>query len=396
MTAATDAPPAKMPDRAATLRLLPFVAIVFLGFSTIGVSLAALPLQVGGVLGYGAVVVGVTVALQSISTLATRPLGGEISDTRGGKTSVLMGMASFVAAGFLYLVSAWVAAPLPSLTLLALGRMLAGFGESAIVTGSLSWAIAIVGPAHTGRSMVWVGIAMFGAIAVGAPLGLALFGYAGFAAVAWAAIVAPTLAGALTLILKPRRAAAGPRLPFSAVVGLVWRQGAGLALASVGYGGAMAFTSLMYGARGWDGAGLALTAFGGAYILARLFFGHLPDKIGGQKPAIVSACCEVAGLAVIALATDPRVAMAGAFFAGAGFSMVFPSLGSLAMKNVPPASRGAALGAYVAFLDIGIGLSGPIIGAIIAGFGFSAAYAFAAVAAALVVLVARGERQVPR
>ena len=56
----------------------------------------------------------------------------------------------------------------------------------------------------------------------------------------------------------------------------------GLALSSVGFGVITAFIAL-FAAKDWGNASLAFTAFGVAFIGARLFFGHLPDKIGGAR-----------------------------------------------------------------------------------------------------------------
>lgn len=51
------------------------------------------------------------------------------------------------------------------------------------------------------------------------------------------------------------------------------------------------------------------------------------------------------------------------------------------MNLVPASSRGAAVGAYSLFIDLSLGITGPLAGAIAAGFGFASIFLFAALAA---------------
>jgi predicted MFS family arabinose efflux permease len=83
------------------------------------------------------------------------------------------------------------------------------------------------------------------------------------------------------------------------------------------------------------------------------------------------------------LAPGPTVAQAGAFLTGAGYSLVFPSFGIEAVKRVPAANRGAALGAYVMFFDIGLATAGPVTGTIAGHFGYPAAFGAGAISVAL-------------
>ena len=54
-------------------------------------------------------------------------------------------------------------------------------------------------------------------------------------------------------------------------------------LQGVGLSGLTAFASLYFAMRGWGHAGLVMTAFGIGFILMRIVFGHLPDRIGGMR-----------------------------------------------------------------------------------------------------------------
>jgi len=382
----TVSPAAAAAPPGVALQLLPFALIVFLGYGTVGLPLAVLPVHLHEALGRGSLAVALVLALQPAATLLTRSWAGAVCDRRGGRAAVLAGAAWCSGAGLLYAASLLPADPRLGLALLLLGRIAGGLGEGLMVTGVLAWAIAAVGAPRAGRAMVWIGIAIYGAIAACGPAGLALLGWAGFAPVALATILLPVLAAALAATLPAVQAAGGARLPFRRVVGLIWQQGAGLALASIGFGAISAFVALDFRAEGWGGAGFALSAFGGAYILVRLLFGHFPDRFGGARVAAGSLAVQALGLLLLWAAAVPQIALAGAFLTGAGFSLVFPAFGVEAVKRVPAASRGAALGAYVAFFDIGLAATGPAIGLVAARFGYSAAFAAGALCAGLALL----------
>lgn len=385
-----DSPPGR-----ALLHLMPFVLVIFLGYAAIGLPLAALPIYVHQDLDYGTVVVGLVVALQSVATLLTRAFAGHLCDSRGGRTPVLLGALCCAASGLLYLGGFWVGSAAGSLALVLVGRVLAGLGESLLITGILAWSIARVGASNTGKAMVWTGIGMYGAVAAGGAASLVLYNAGGLVAVSLAVVAAPLLAILVTVGLPTARGIAGARLPFHHVVGLIWRQGAGLALASIGFGAISAFIALDFQAQGWGGAGLGLAAFGIGYIVTRLLCGHFPDKFGSANVVVWSLLAELIGLAALWLAPGPTVAQMGAFLTGAGYSLVFPSFGIEAVKRVPAANRGAALGAYVMFFDIGLAAAGPVTGTIAGNFGYPAAFGAGAISVALALvtrLVGRGRK----
>ncbi|MFP3561182.1 MFS transporter, partial [Paraburkholderia sp. SIMBA_049] len=70
---------------------------------------------------------------------------------------------------------------------------------------------------------------------------------------------------------------------------------------------------------------------------------------------------------------------------GFGFALIFPALGVEAVALVPPASRGAALSAYSVFLDLSLGITGPLAGYVANLFGYGSVYLFAAIASAAAV-----------
>ena len=116
--------------------------------------------------------------------------------------------------------------------------------------------------------------------------------------------------------------------------------GLGAALASIGFGAIVTFASLLFVARDWTPVWLAFTSYAVALIAARLLFGHLPDRIGGAKVALLFVLIETAGLALMGLASSAGMAAVGAVLTGLGYSLVFPGLGVEAVRRAPPESRG--------------------------------------------------------
>jgi predicted MFS family arabinose efflux permease len=55
---------------------------------------------------------------------------------------------------------------------------------------------------------------------------------------------------------------------------------------------------------------------------------------------------------------------------------VYPGFGIEAVQAAPPESRGLAMGAYTAFLDLALGISGPVIGWIANGAGIASVFLF--------------------
>src|SRR5271170_1694281 len=223
--------------------------------------------------------------------------------------------------------------PAISLAIIIVGRLVAGFGESQFVTGCVSWSIASVGPQRAGMSMSWTGIAMFAALAIGAPIGMALYQGYGLQAAMIACIVAPLVAAVIAFREAAYTTPAGKRLPFYRVVGQIWREGLGLMLQGVGLSGLTAFASLYFAAHGWGHAGLVMTAFGAGFIIVRVALGSLPDKIGGYRVALWSLIVEAAGQITVWSAPYEIVALAGALVTGLGCALVYPALGVEALKR---------------------------------------------------------------
>jgi MFS family permease len=152
----------------------------------------------------------------------------------------------------------------------------------------------------------------------------------------------------------------------------------------------VSFVALDYAAHGWRGAGFALTAFAICYILVRLFFADLPDRLGGIRVCAISLAIELCGQLVLWLAPSETAALIGAALTGIGFSLVFPSMGVEATRRVAADMRGRAVGNFIAFFDIAIGATGPLAGFLVATWGYPPVSLAGAICCALALLGLRG------
>ncbi|MGI4855746.1 MAG: MFS transporter [Janthinobacterium lividum] len=389
-----DAPVAAAPI---TLQILSVIIFTFLCYLSIGLPLAVVPGYVHQDLGYSSLIAGLAISIQYFATLVTRPLAGRLIDTLGAKKTVQRGLIASLCSGVLLILAALAQTlplpgplygPLLSLALLIVSRLGMGCAESFCSTGSIMWGIGRVGHANNASVISWNGVGTYGALAIGAPLGVVIDQWLGFVGLGVSVTALALLGLALAAPKAPAPVAQGERMPFSSVFSRVLPHGLGLALGSVGFGALATFVTLFYASRQWPHAALSLTVFGTLFVGTRLLFASAIRTHGGFRVAIASFLAEGAGLALIWQAGTPQMALVGAALTGLGFALVFPALGVEAVALVPPASRGAALSAYSVFLDLSLGITGPVAGLIASDFGYPTVYLFAAVAAFLAAALA--------
>ncbi len=348
-----------------------FVFLTFLGYLIIGLSLAVLPVFIHQTLGYNTIVAGGVISLQYVTTFLVRGYSGSIVDRLGPKPAVLQGMGTFAFSGLLLaLASMFDSNPAICLALIAVTRLVTGFAEGLIGASPVNWAMLKVGERHTATAISFNGIASYGALAVGAPLGVVLQKWIGLTGLGGLIV----LISAFGFILAVRKTALrgdrkSERHSFINVLRKVAPYGICLALGGIGFGTISTFITLYFESLHWANGALCLTVFGIVFILCRVFFSRMIDRYGGLRVGIISLAFEAAGLLILWFAKDPFGAMVGAGVTGLGFSLVFPALGVEAVRLVSPSSRGSALAGYSLFIDVSLGITGPLIGAVATQFG---------------------------
>lgn len=361
-------------------RIFSVVIFTFFCYLSIGLPLAVLPGYVHNQLGYSSFIAGLIISLQYFATLISRPQAGRYADLLGPKKVVLMGLVLCGGSGLLsWLAVIFNATPLTSLILLAVGRVMLGLGESLTATGSILWGINIVGTTQSARVISWNGVATYLAMAIGAPLGVMLnaaFGIPGFAAL----IMLMAIFGFWLATRRPAVVVAvGQRIPFNQVFSRIWIYGLCLGLGTIGFGTIATFITLYFASHDWHGAAFSLTLFSLGFVAMRLVFSNFISRFGGIRVSMCSFAIESVGLLIIWQAHSSLMADVGAFLTGSGFSLIFPALGVEAIKQVAPQNQGSALGLYSAFLDFGLGITGPVAGLLIGHWGIDSVYLTAAV-----------------
>ncbi|SUG53393.1 major facilitator superfamily transporter [Salmonella enterica subsp. diarizonae] len=159
-----------------------------------------------------------------------------------------------------------------------------------------------------------------------------------------------------------------------------------MSLASAGFGVIATFITLFYDAKDWDGAAFALTLFSIAFVGTRLLFPNGINRLAVE-------CCDdllwrgdywsVTGWD----GSHAWMAKIGVLLTGMGFSLVFPALGVVAVKAVPPQNQGAALATYTVFMDLSLGITGPLAGLVMTWAGVPVIYLVAAGLVAMALLL---------
>lgn len=371
-----------------TLQIVSIVFYTFVAFLCIGLPIAVLPGYVHDQLGFSALIAGLAIASQYLATLLSRPFAGRATDSLGSKRAIVYGLIGIVISGALTLLATLLeSSPVASLSILIVARLFLGVAQGLIGVGTISWCIAKVGSDHTARSISWNGIASYGAIAIGAPLGVVVIDQVGFNSLGIALMVMAALSLWVIRNKPSVPVVAGERLPYWSVFGRIAPYGLGLTLSSIGYGTLTTFITLFYFSRGWEGAAYCLSVFGVCFILARLVFIGAINRLGGFNAAITCMAVETCGLVMLWLAPNTGFALAGAGLTGLGLSLVYPALGVEAIKNVPTSSRGAGLSAYAVFFDLALAVAGPVMGAIASGQGYDWIFFYASLLSVCALLL---------
>src|SRR5262245_15030002 len=363
--------------RVLTRALITCLAVTSAVHAAIYLVNAVLPLHLVA-LGGSKTQVGLLFSVATVVSMFLRPLVGGWNDRFGFRAVVLPGAAVLLATVFALL---FVRAP-ATIVILMLGL---GLGNGLISTSAGVLASRATAPEHRGEALSIYYVATASSLAIGPPLGFALYGAAGMSV---SALVAAALVGAVAAIawsLRDRAAlpVPGARLGFALFSRRALAVAVTMILTNLGHSSVYAFLPLYAMAGGMGNVGWFYTLYSAWLIVCRVLFRRASDRLG--RPRVVGASIALIGLAYAVLAVPPSAGTlaVAALLLGSGSALLYPTLVALLVDRTPEAERGLAIGMLSGSWDVGVVIGSLIIGVTVERASFAAGFAVAAVASLL-------------
>ena len=328
-------------------------------------------------LGADEVQIGFIIGLTAFAAIAARPPIGRMMDRHGRRGVILAGGAINVLACALYLA-------VDRIGPLALAvRILHGFAEAMLFSALFTLAADLVPAARRTEGLAWFGASGMLPIALAGLLGDALLARSDYPALFATSLVLAAASLALSLPLRERALAPGPREPSRGFLGALaqrdllplWWIGS---VFSFGIASVFIFTKTFVMHTGVGSVGSFFSAYAGAALVVRVAGGWLPDRVGPVRVLLPSLAILCAGLGLLALAATPAAVVVAGLCCGVGHGFVFPILSGMVVTRAREADRGSALAIFTALFDAGVLAGGPSLGALIQAVGYSGMYGFAA------------------
>jgi MFS family permease len=359
-------------------------------FTAVGVLIPAVPLYVERQLGGDNVAVGLSVAAFAVTALLLRPWAGRLADRRGRRLLMVAGGTVVAASAVGYVVAG-------SVPLMIAFRLMSGVGEAFFFTGAASAVNDLAPESRRGEAVSFFSLALYVGIGIGPLVGEALIDAAGFDG-AW--LVAGGCAGVAAALAfavpetRPQPAGGEPgRLVHPAAV----RPGTALLTSVWGMSGFFAFVPLYALAIGLEGSRFVFLTYSAIVVVIRSVGARIPDLVGPVLSSRLALGTSAIGLAVVGVWRSPLGLFAGVSIFAVGSALTFPALMMLALQGTSPGHRGAIIGTFTAFVDLGFGVGPATLGIVSEAFGYRGLFltASAVAASGLALLLARYRLRVP-
>ena len=341
------------------------VGSTFLGFVGIGAIVPLLGPHVKRDLGQSDLVVGLAIGIFSVVALTSRLIAGPVTDRKGRKPALIAGLACCSVSGLAYLLPFGI-------TAVFTGRILQGLGEAFLFVAAAAWAVEAAPEGRKAQALGFLGAGVWGGLAVGPAIGAFL---GSFENAALLLVLTPIPA---VLALRNAPETLRERHPSAKAPSVIPRRalmpGIVLGFVNVHYPAMAGFLTLHLASTGNAAGGKAFSAYAVVILTSRFFLGGLPDRIGPRITFYVGLFSMAAGLFVLSLGPGPGMSIFGAALTGFGFSLPWPSIASTVLNQAPDYERAASVGLLTACVDLFVGASSFVDGALAHRYGYPVLY----------------------
>lgn len=323
---------------------------------------------------------GLFLGFLTYSCAISAPITGALGDRWGKRNMLLVAALALTAFSLLYAIA-------PSYQIILALVLIHGVFWSCLLSSSAAYMTDIIPASRRAEGLGYSGFASILAVAVAPWIGLWVFDHGG-----WTLMCLES--AALNLIMAiiawrlPRdvthAAASRRKLHFGDLV--EWRVmvvGVTMFLYSFSYGGITSFVAVYAEQVGVTPRAMYFTVLSFAILSTRPFIGRYADRVGHSRIVVPCLTMVVLGVAMLTIANSRATFAISALLFGVGFGSVYPLFVALLMKDMPEHRRGATFGALIGAFDTGLGTGSIAIGWISGRYGFSRAFAVAALLAAL-------------
>jgi len=329
------------------------------------VLLPTLPLYLSQ-LGYSNRALGSVLGAFALGVLALRPVAGWITDRKTRRFSLLVGLAVFIMAPPLYLIS-------DSFWYLLCVRFFHGIGITFFTTASPTLITDIAPAQRRGEVLGHMSIASIFSMALGPMAGIALFNRYGIAQVL--AVCSLTGVAGLLLVLMIRE----PVQRFTAKIPVSYKQAVFTRIVLVAsavlfieaqiYGSFFTFLPLLLQATGIQKTGLFFLIASGVMVIGRFSIAHFADIYGRGPMFFYPFLIIIASVVAVALVNSPAMLVIAALLYGLGSTICLPALSALVADSSDPAIRGRVYSFFYGAFDLGVVSAGVSLGILADLFG---------------------------
>lgn len=347
--------------------------------------IASLPIYMAEEMGGGQWEAGMAMTFFQIGTVAARPFAGRIID-RANKQKLLLGTSCL----FLLVMIAFHFAD--SLGMIFGLRLVHGILFALGTTASATMASMVLPLSRKGEGIGYFAVSGNLAMVIGPMVGLLIIQYFGsyilFSSLGILAVLAIAAGNGKKLpeeVILPDKTKK-TKFTLSSFLDKNALPAVGMsAFVFFAYGGVLTFIP-MY-TQSLDLAGyssLFFMVFALIIVVTRPLVGYMFDHNGPDFTVYPGFVFFGIGFVLFSMVEGPVMLLISAAFLGLGFGALAPAAQTIAIRSAPPSRTGVATSTYFWSLDIAVGLSATILGALAMTFGYR--YMYGVISVSVVIL----------